>query len=135
MGRPTNRASVALERAGDGSCRGAMADAMAGTMPDSTPPTLRGRRGRERRIADRVAADFASRHAPPTEDQVVDFDVAAVDTAVEDARREPRRPPARKARRDEPGKPGHRLPDLCALPPLLRETGSFETIRERLGSA
>jgi transcription-repair coupling factor (superfamily II helicase) len=112
-----------------------MADAMAGTMPDSTPPTLRGRRGRERRIADRVAADFASRHAPPTDDQVLDFDVAAVDAEVDDARREPRRPPARKARRDEPRKPGHRLPDLSALPPLLRETGSFGTIRERLGSA
>ena len=29
---------------------------------------------------------------------------------------------------------GHRLPDLSVLPPLLAETGSFATIRERLGS-
>ena len=52
-------------------------------MPD-TP--MRGRRGRDRRIAERVATDFAARHAPPADDEV-DFDVAAVDAEVEDARR------------------------------------------------
>ena len=107
-------------------------------MPDPTPPTLRGRRGRERRIADRVAADFAARHAPPTDDESLDFDLAAVDAEVDDARRvAPRavaRPPSKKARREETRKSGHRLPDLSVLPPLLADTGSFRTIRERLGS-
>ena len=110
-------------------------------MPD-TP--LRGRRGRDRRIAERVATDFAARHAPTPADQEVDFDVAAVDAEVEDARRASAKPrPAPKAaaatRRDRtPGqsgrKPGgHRLPDLSALPPLLAATGTFAALRERLG--
>ena len=60
-------------------------------MPD-TP--LRGRRGRDRRIAERVATDFAARHARPAPETEVDFDVAAVDAEVEDARRPA--PPARK---------------------------------------
>ena len=65
-------------------------------MPD-TP--LRGRRGRDRRIAERVATDFAARHAPPSPDDEVDFDVAAVDAEVEDARRlPPKTRPAAKAR-------------------------------------
>jgi hypothetical protein len=55
-------------------------------MPESTPPTLRGRRGRDRRIAERVAADFASRHAPTeAAEDALDFDVAAVDAEVADA--------------------------------------------------
>src|SRR3954466_12223284 len=108
-------------------------------MPD-TP--LRGRRGRDRRIAEKVATDFAARHAPPSADAEVDFDVAAVDTEVEDARRAPAKPrPARTATRAAgvPGesarKGGHRLPDLSALPPLLAATGTFAALRERLGSA
>jgi transcription-repair coupling factor (superfamily II helicase) len=107
-------------------------------MPDPTPPTLRGRRGRERRIADRVAADFAARHAPPTGEEALDFDVAAVDAEVEDARRattrRPPRRPARTPRSGEPRRSGHRSPDLSVLPPLLAGTGSYRTIRERLGS-
>ncbi len=50
-----------------------------------TPP-LRGRRGRDRRIAERVATDFAARHAR-TAGETLDFDVAAVDGEVEDAAR------------------------------------------------
>ena len=103
-------------------------------MPESTPPTLRGRRGRDRRIAERVAEEFATRHAPRVDEDAVDFDVAAVDAEVEDARRETVRAPSRKRRRDEPRKSGHRLPDLSVLPPLLAATGSFQTIRERIGS-
>ncbi|HXS71011.1 MAG TPA: hypothetical protein VN839_05470, partial [Patescibacteria group bacterium] len=103
-------------------------------MPESTPPTLRGRRGRDRRIAERVAEEFASRHAAKNDEDAVDFDVAAVDAEVEDARRAPARATTRKRRRDEPRKSGHRLPDLSVLPPLLAETGSFRTIRERVGS-
>ena len=65
-------------------------------MPD-TP--LRGRRGRDRRIAETVASDFAARHAPPSPDEEVDFDVAAVDAEVEDARRPPpKKPPSAKPR-------------------------------------
>jgi transcription-repair coupling factor (superfamily II helicase) len=102
-------------------------------VPD-TP--LRGRRGRDRRIAERVAADFAARHAAAPLESERDFDVAAVDAEVEDARRpaaQPR-PPATR-----PGSPtraaGHRLPDLSVLPPLLASTGTFAELRERLGRA
>ncbi len=107
-------------------------------MPESPRPPLRGRRGRDRRIAEKVAADFATRHAPARDDEAIDFDVAAVDAEVEDARRaeaRDRRPPRPAARRrDDRPRSGHRLPDLSALPPLLAATGSFATIRERLGS-
>ena len=102
-----------------------------------TPP-LRGRRGRDRRIAERVATDFAARHAPlaPDESVEVDFDIAEVDAEVEDARRPPPklRPPT-KPPAATPRKGGHRLPDLSALPPLLAATGTFAALRERLGDA
>ncbi|HEV8403987.1 MAG TPA: transcription-repair coupling factor [Candidatus Limnocylindrales bacterium] len=107
-------------------------------MPD-TP--LRGRRGRDRRIAERVATDFAARHAPPSPEAERDFDVAAVDAEVEDARR-PASPsrPARSStspRAATPAAParaggGHRLPDLSGLPPLLAASGTFAALRERL---
>ncbi|MGZ8515035.1 MAG: hypothetical protein ACXW4H_06585, partial [Candidatus Limnocylindrales bacterium] len=106
-------------------------------MPTPTPP-LRGRRGRDRRIAERVATDFAARHAPPTR-EALDFDVAEVDREVED---EERRAAAPAARTRRPAKTGaaatarvsaHRLPDLSALPPLLAGTGTFAALRERLG--
>ena len=102
---------------------------------------IRGRRGRDRRIAEKVAADFAARHAPPSDDEAIDFDIAAVDAEVADAReaeRAPRRPvAARRPSRTSDGArtgAGHRLPDLSALPPLLAATGSFEALRERLGT-
>ncbi len=115
-------------------------------MPD-TP--LRGRRGRDRRIAERIATEFAERHARPHPEAELDFDVAAVDAEVEDARREAtttaERPPAppRPARPAVPpgGPPtgaaarkggGQRIPDLSALPPLLAATGTFAGLRERL---
>ena len=117
-------------------------------MPEASRPPLRGRRGRDRRIAEQVATDFATRHAPPAPEDTVDFDIGAVDAEVADAltsdASEPRagrtaarpppaarRPVSREAR--VPGA-GHRLPDLSALPPLLAATGSFATILERLGS-
>jgi transcription-repair coupling factor (superfamily II helicase) len=107
-------------------------------MPESTRPPLRGRRGRDRRIAEKVAADFAARHAPVRDDEAVDFDVAGVDAEVEAARRDETQRAARsksKSRRaDERPRSGHRLPDLSALPPLLAATGSFATLRERLGT-
>ena len=106
-------------------------------MPD-TP--LRGRRGRDRRIAERVATDFAARHAPTAPEDEVDFDIGAVDAEVADARRAPTKPrspvkvPAGTA--SEPArKGGHRLPDLSVLPRLLAATGTFEALRERLGAS
>ena len=130
--------------------------------PGSTRPPIRGRRGRDRRIAEQVAADFALRHPAKSDDEAVDFDVAAVDAEVSDAREadardaEPRiddageagkearasRPAPRPSTRrpDRPARPterragaGHRLPDLSALPPLLAATGTFAGLRERLG--
>jgi transcription-repair coupling factor (superfamily II helicase) len=116
-----------------------------------TPP-LRGRRGRDRRIAERVASDFAARHQPAGLG-ALDFDVAEVDAEVVDAARPaiagarpsaiaPARHTAAPARHRTassrqaaaPGS-GHRLPDLSALPPLLAATGTFAALRERLGDS
>jgi len=115
-------------------------------MPESTTPPLRGRRGRDRRIAEQVAKDFAARHPRPRDEDVIDFDIGAVDAEVEDARRSeaPAGKSPAKSRRTG-GRPGataaaprtgagHRLPDLAGLPPLLAETGTFGALRERLGS-
>ena len=116
-------------------------------MPESTTPPLRGRRGRDRRIAEQVAKEFAARHPRVRDEDAVDFDIGAVDAEVEDARtREaPAGKPPQKARRSaaarqgatgsapRPGA-GHRLPDLAGLPPLLAATGTFGALRERLGS-
>jgi hypothetical protein len=105
-------------------------------------PPLRGRRGRDRRIAERVATDFAARHAAPTTESV-DFDVAAVDAEVADEvaaqhaaaqRAATRSREAGAAARPRVGG-GHRLPDLSALPPLLAGTGTFAELRERLGGS
>ncbi len=118
--------------------------------PGSTTPPIRGRRGRDRRIAEQVAADFAARHAPPADDAAIDFDVAEVDAEVEDARlaeRDAKRPSApRPSHAARPGRAqgsaatgagrtgaGHRLPDLAALPALLAATGTFASLQERLG--
>jgi transcription-repair coupling factor (superfamily II helicase) len=103
-------------------------------MPEAPRPPLRGRRGRDRRIAERVATEFASRHAPARDEDGTTFDIAAVDAEAESALREAARPPRRPRRVDERRGAGHRLPDLSALPPLLEATGSFATLRERLGS-
>ena len=112
-------------------------------MPESTTPPLRGRRGRDRRIAEEVARDFAARHAPPADDDVVDFDIGAVDAEVDDARRAEAGDGAQSRKTKRPARPatperhtgaGHRLPDLATLPPLLAATGTFGSLRERLGS-
>ena len=105
-------------------------------MPD-TP--LRGRRGRDRRIAERVATDFAARHSAPPPEAERDFDVAEVDAEVEDARRPAPAPRPVAPRPAKPATParaggGHRLPDLSGLPPLLAATGTFAALRERLGT-
>ncbi len=112
-------------------------------MPDgptrATPP-LRGRRGRDRRIAAQAASEFAARHAPPRDEDAVDFDAAAVDAEVEDVARvdghqpAPVRAPAAARPEARRAASAHRLPDLSALPPLLAATGSFGSLRERLGT-
>ncbi len=99
---------------------------------------MRGRRGRDRRIAERVATEFATRHAPPRPEDEVDFDVAAVDAEVADARRPPAvpRPAAKPATAPAAARKGggQRIPDLSALPPLLAATGTLTGLRERLGA-
>ncbi len=127
-----------------------------------TTPPLRGRRGRDRHVAERFATETASRRAQ-TEADEVDFDIAEVDAEVDEALRsavplaagkregerdvegevegdrrgQPRAPSPRSrqftGRGDGVPRAGRRLPDLSALPPLLGETGSFGTLRERLG--
>ncbi|MDF2735808.1 MAG: hypothetical protein K0S97_2432, partial [Chloroflexota bacterium] len=116
-------------------------------MPESTTPPLRGRRGRDRRIAEQVAKDFAARHPRIPDEDTIDFDIGAVDADVEDARRSeaPTGKSPAKARRAPAVRPGagasaprrgagHRLPDLAGLPPLLAATGTFGALRDRLGS-
>ena len=49
-----------------------------------TTPPLRGKRGAERRLGERLADEFVARHQVSTE-ETVDFDVAEVDREVEDA--------------------------------------------------
>jgi transcription-repair coupling factor (superfamily II helicase) len=103
-------------------------------------PPIRGRRGRDRRIAEQAASEFAARHARRTDVDPVDFDVDAVDREVEDARRgSDRRPrpgpaprPKRAAAEHRTGA-GHRLPDLSAMPALLAATGTFASLVARLG--
>jgi len=83
---------------------------------------MRGRTTRERRTAERVAEEFAQRHARSAPESTVDFDVADVDAEVEAARRQPRAPRPAQPR---PSGAGRRLPDLAALPPLLAATEPF----------
>ncbi|HSK52218.1 MAG TPA: transcription-repair coupling factor [Clostridia bacterium] len=95
-------------------------------------PPMRGRRTRERRIAERVAREFAERHAPAGDVTAVDFDVAEVDAEVRDSRPTTAVPSPSGAVR--PRGPGRRLPDLSALPQLLAATEPFGSLRERIGS-
>ncbi len=113
-------------------------------MPESTTPPLRGRRGRDRRIAERVAEDFAARHAVQPAEDVVDFDVAEADAEVRDYHEAEARAALAQARAsasvaaatpEAKAVSRHRLPDLSSLPPLLAATGSFAALRERLGTA
>ncbi len=113
---------------------------------------LRGRRTRERRIAERVAEEYEARRSglagTHAEADEVDFDVAEVDAEVEETRRAETEAVVAGARADRQRggqagdpltsgsvpKPGRRLPDLSVLPPLLQGSGALETLRERLGS-
>ena len=115
-------------------------------MPESTTPPLRGRRGRDRRIAEQVAESFAARHAlarAAGDTPEIDFDVAEVDAEVQDFEAAEARETEAAKRREAAAKAAsegraggrHRLPDLSSLPPLLVDTGTFGSLRERLGRA
>ncbi len=128
----------------------------------------RGRTTRERKLAEKVAREWAERRAAAEAlERQVDLDRASADAEVElldpAARRaEPealasagaagaavaradgsargRRAGGGSTPRDRAGTPsrggaGRRVPDLAVLPRLLHETGSFATLRERLGPA
>ena len=97
---------------------------------------MRGRRTRERRLAERVATEFAERHRAPPDDQAIDFDLAEVDAEVEDAGQAEGARARRQTPAAQPAKvrgAGRRLPDLSALPPLLAATDPFQSFRERVG--
>ncbi len=109
----------------------------------------RGRTTRQRNVADKVARDWAERRAAAeAQEQRVDLDRASAeaevelldpaarpDTAADGASRVRRaaRGPGPAKQGDRPKGPGRRIPDLSALPRLLHGTGSFATLRERLG--
>ena len=122
----------------------------------------RGRTTRERKLAEKVAREWAERRsAAEAAERQVDLDRASAEAEVElldpaarhaepgtpgprVPQRLPRRPavagPARttaRAGRATPsrGGAGRRVPDLAVLPRLLHGTGSFATLRERLGTA
>ncbi len=114
---------------------------------------MRGKRGQERHLGERITAEaldrlLAEREVRPE----VDFDIGDAEAeaagAVEaeahaaagsrtDARRPETAPPARPTRPadkpTEPGRGARRVPDLSALPMLLAATGSFAALLERLG--
>ncbi|HEU4674111.1 MAG TPA: transcription-repair coupling factor [Candidatus Limnocylindrales bacterium] len=110
---------------------------------------MRGRGTRERRVAEKVARDWAERRAAQAAAvDAVDLDRASAEAEVEVAReaaeRTSGRPPApQRTPSGRPGareasealRPGRRIPDLSALPPLLAETGAFEALADRLGPA
>ncbi|HEU0244046.1 MAG TPA: transcription-repair coupling factor [Candidatus Limnocylindrales bacterium] len=107
----------------------------------------RGRTTRQRNVAEKVAREWAERRAAAeATDQELDLERASVEAEVElldpaarpDRDGAPARKPSRPVtakRADTPGRAGRRVPDLSALPRLLHETGSFASLRERLGPA
>ena len=107
-----------------------------------TTPPLRGKRGAERRLNERVRDDFVRRHQTDSE-TALDFDLAEADREVEDFELAARVGRIATAARPGPASPvapttaksGRRLPDLSAIPPLLAASGTFAALRERLGPA
>ncbi len=111
----------------------------------------RGRSTRERKLAEKVARDWAERRAAAeTTEREVDLDRASAEAEVElldpaartgdgagpSAKRLQTRPSARTRSDGAPASgrgAGRRTPDLSALPRLLHETGSFASLRERVG--
>src|SRR5258706_11943373 len=109
-------------------------------------PLVRGRKGWERRLAERSEEPRERQEPKAQEPQGLELPPSAGDGApIEEPRARPpsirttggvpaargpqlaSAPPESRA----PG-PGRRLPDLAALPPLLGETAAFASLRERL---
>ncbi len=117
----------------------------------STGDRYRGRTTRQRNVAERVAREWAERRAAAeVREQATDLDAASAEAEVElldpaahrDAAgvasprpRRVRRPAetARAGERSGSKGAGRRVPDLAVLPGLLHPTGSFASLRERLG--
>jgi transcription-repair coupling factor (superfamily II helicase) len=110
----------------------------------------RGRSTRERRLAEKVAGEWAERRATAEiREQDADLERAAIDAELElldpaarPATGAPGAGPSVVARRRAPsraGSPsrgaGRRVPDLGVLPRLLHPSGSFAALRERLGGS
>ncbi|HEY3522696.1 MAG TPA: transcription-repair coupling factor, partial [Candidatus Limnocylindrales bacterium] len=110
---------------------------------------MRGRGTRERRVAEKVAREWAERRAAAAaSEQELDLERASAEAEVEVALEAAGRPDrtTRPANRAAPTvsrsaadaralRPGRRIPDLSALPPLLAGTGAFQSLVERLGPA
>jgi transcription-repair coupling factor (superfamily II helicase) len=105
-------------------------------MPDRNMPVLRGKRGRERRVGEEAVKRALARHEN-VEANAVNFDIAEVDAEVADLRQAASAPARALAAPSGLGirGAGRRLPDLSGLPQLLQSTGSFASLRERLGNA
>ena len=111
-------------------------------MAERATPPIRGRRGRDRRLADQAASTLARPPPAGRRRGRGRLRPGRVDAEAEDARRAEargdarvRRPAPKRRAAAEPRSPNrHRLPDLSSLPPLLAATGSFASLRERLGS-
>ena len=122
-------------------------------MTGQRQPPMRGRSTRERRLAEKVAREWADRRtaqARAAAERALDFDTAEVDAEVAAAEAEvalavepgsradraPERAPVRgpvHADGSAPVRSARRLPDLSVLPPLLAGTGAFAALRDRIG--
>src|SRR4051794_34934429 len=114
----------------------------------------RGRRTRQRNVAEKVAREWAERRAVAEPGEAaVDLDRASAEAEVEllDPAARPLRDGADGVGAHKPRRPvaatrgpasggsaaraGRRVPDLAALPRLLHDTGAFGSLRERVGPA
>jgi len=107
-------------------------------------PPFRGKRGVERRLVERISTEYAERKAK-IESTALDFDIAAVDAEVADARRIGAAEAAEAAKaattasapaaasKAAAAHSARRVPDLSVLPPLLVASGSFGALQERIG--
>ncbi len=121
---------------------------------------LRGRGTRARRVAEKVAREWAERRAAEAAAvDAVDLERASAEVEVEVAREAAERAAARPSPAARPSavdrtpsgqraipagrtgapsdapRPGRRIPDLSTLPPFLAGTGAFQALVERLGPA
>ena len=91
----------------------------------SSSPPMRGRRGWERRLAERDEERLPSGAERPAFDSA-EAEIAAHETAAARLAESEKAAPRKQGA-------GRRIPNLSALPRLLEGTGALETLRERLG--